>query len=179
MNSTRNLTGFAFAFSLLLAGCSNNLQTGSSASAQTYVNPLIQNPAPVATTTSSYSCPNAANVVPDYDSEADGSDFFTVCPSTLDTTDIEVSGRTVESATICMFPAQVTSGQLYWKPDVNGNPSYVCSQITGSGALATFPNMSYNALFVVENQNLSGMEACLKANNYNICPSFSYGQFRQ
>ena len=46
-------------------------------------------------------------------------------------------------------------------------------------AVFEFTQMNYNAVFIVEQQNVSQMQECLFTKNYFACPSkFSFGRFR-
>jgi hypothetical protein len=51
-------------------------------------------------------------------------------------------------------------------------------QASDAGIYAQFAGVSYNAVFIVEQQNKAQMDNCLAINNYGYCPDFSYGRFR-
>jgi len=52
-------------------------------------------------------------------------------------------------------------------------------QIAEAGIFASFPNTSFNAVFIVERGAEYQMRDCLKnGGNYYTCPSYSFGKFR-
>jgi hypothetical protein len=138
-----------------------------------------------------FSCPDSANVVPDYDYELDGSGYYRVCHHRTNPADVKFTGRTAATNVVCMFPAQYLDGQhIYAKPDVDGGtnaPWYKCQEIqtdasgtTSTGIRMTFPGISWNAAFIVEGYAAATeMQRCLAQNNYYACPHYSFGIFRR
>ncbi|MCM2322432.1 MAG: hypothetical protein NDJ90_04135 [Oligoflexia bacterium] len=129
-----------------------------------------------------FSCPGSPNVVPDYDSENDGSGYFTVCASRTDNAKLFIRGQTARSNTICVFPAQVVdSRHTYWKPELGtGLPWNQCVSAIEDveGALLTFAGINFNAVFIVEEMDRDQMQLCLGNGNYYGCPAYSFGRFR-
>ena len=164
-----------------LSGCGNlmkaNLPTPPKSSQQT-ANPATSST--VSSVNGNFTCPNQANVLPDVDVYLNGSDDFTVCPSTQNATDILIHGKTQISAQICVCPVSyVDSTHVYWKPDVaTGAPLFQCSDETSAGVTETFTNMNYNAVYIVEGPYKDAMIACLVEGNAYACPHYSFGEFR-
>lgn len=127
-----------------------------------------------------FSCAEQPNVLPDYDETFDGARRYTVCRSRNNQTDIQVHGQTAGSKSICVFPAQeINSTHIYAKPDlVTGGLVHHCAEITENGVIASFPNVNFNAAFIVEGEDFQQMQACLVVGNYWGCPNYSYGKFR-
>ena len=130
-----------------------------------------------------YNCPASANVVPDYDWNFNSTGYFTVCPSKANLTDILVHGSAPVAGPVCVFPAEIASnGQVFAKPDVNkadGSPWVQCLTPTADGIHATFPGISWNAVFIVAAQDVRQMSLCLQGGVYSYCPrNYSFGSFR-
>ena len=129
-----------------------------------------------------YNCPTSPNVVPDYDYLFDGSGQYRVCKKKDSDSDILIHGRTSLSNSICIFPAHfVDVTTVYTRPDpmAPALPWFKCFQIAEAGIFASFPNTSFNAVFIVERGAEYQMRDCLKnGGNYYTCPSYSFGKFR-
>jgi hypothetical protein len=129
---------------------------------------------------SDYRCPSSPNVMPNWDRAIDGSGRYTVCPSRTDFANILIHGKTSVSNEICVFPAQyISETNIYTKPAADGTGAMnACIQATQTGVYASFKEINYNAVFIVEKRNHQQMVDCLILKNYNFCPEFSFGVFR-
>ncbi|MEK6704842.1 MAG: hypothetical protein AABZ06_03560, partial [Bdellovibrionota bacterium] len=97
----------------------------------------------------SYNCPDKSNIVPDYDSELDGSGFYTACINKDSQNSILIHGRTLNSNSICIFPAQyIDQDHVYTKPELlpNGQavgPLSQCVDTADGGIMVNFENINY------------------------------------
>jgi hypothetical protein len=126
-----------------------------------------------------YSCPLQANIQPDYDWELDGSGYYTACTHKSSSYSIKLHGKTSGAGTICVFPAQyIDDEHIVLKQDEIGAPMYRCMKTNTDGLIFTFDKTNFNALFIVEGQDLQQMRMCLVGGKYSQCPHYSYGIFR-
>jgi hypothetical protein len=132
------------------------------------------------TSSNAYRCPSSTNVFPDEEYALNGGGRYTVCTTSKSAANILVHGTTSRSNRVCIYPAQVIDEQhVYVKPDTStGLPWHQCSEISDLGVPASFPNINYNAVFIVEGPDESAMTSCLMGGNYFACPEYSFGQFR-
>ncbi|HAR43178.1 MAG TPA: hypothetical protein DCS07_11220 [Bdellovibrionales bacterium] len=165
---------------LLLGGCGNMSKPGKIiAPASTFSPGGIPGDLSAASS-DEYVCPATPNVLADYDFEFNGSGTYTVCQS-QNLENIEIHGKTAQSNTICVFPIQYVNEQnIYWKPELaTGRPLSSCITVNSTaGVYATFPGITFNAVFIVENTDRWQMEQCLITGTYATCPHYSYGKFR-
>ncbi|OFZ21749.1 MAG: hypothetical protein A2X94_15795 [Bdellovibrionales bacterium GWB1_55_8] len=181
MRSSKLISFFpALAATVLLSACGNlSVPSVKKVPAGSYVTgPLVSADSP--TTDDGFTCPSKPNVVPDYDWSFDDSGQYTVCQKRESRADIKIHGTTSDSNTICIFPVQyVDDEHIYTKPDLTtGAPLAQCIQISPAGVFANFPDINFNAVFIVEKPYLAQMKTCLAAGNYYGCPAYSYGVFR-
>lgn len=118
-------------------------------------------------------CPDHPDVIPDYDSVRDGSGHFTVCSNPKDATSVLIHGEISHGSSICVFPALVVDDS-----NVSALPNWKCVPATEGGAMVSFPGFKFNAAFIVTNHERDQMRACLVQGNYYLCPSYSFGKFR-
>ena len=176
------------------AGCGNNLQpTVQTALAETYeptdplqngynngVDPITGD---TQTNVTNYACPTSKNVTPDYDWQMNGTGYYTVCPARANTAGILVHGTPVDkSAIMCIFPAAASDPSTITVPrdSSTGLPVFQCVQASSSGSYATFAStISYNAVFIVDEEDVTSMQSCLSLADYYLCPkNYSFGLFR-
>ncbi len=139
-----------------------------------------------------YTCPKANNVTPKYDWDFDGSNRYRVCISQIANTKILIFGEPSEkekSGSICVFPANIDrDGKVFVNIEANKSPMVQCGQSTEMGLAANFASSGnsaiFNAVFIVEHQNLDLMSKCLNPDplkggtNFYFCPAYSYGRIR-
>src|SRR5262249_30566162 len=125
-------------------------------------------------------CPQSANVIPDYDTNLNGTDLFTVCTSKQNNYDLLIHGTTESSPTICIYPATYADAtHIYYKPDVQtGGPLVTCVAAQSGGDKVSFNGINYNYVFIVEQPYEDQMTTCLTTMSYEQCPHFSAGQIR-
>jgi hypothetical protein len=166
---------------LLACSCSNGSSSSmtnhvsSTTSQDTYLNDI--NPDGT-TTLNGYTCPEEPNVVPDADSGVIFSDRWTVCQNTQYPSAIQFTGTASESQ-VCIFPIEVQNSTAFSRPDpTTGLPMYSCVAPSTTAAYASFANVTFNAVIIVELENVQQMQTCIYAGTWNSCPAYSYGTFR-
>lgn len=137
---------------------------------------------------SNYSCNGKATINPIKIVATNRSDYYSVCTNVNSGKNwsILVQGQALTSNTICAFPAAITTSDAYqWieNPSKSFTPTYLCSPFTSSGAYFAFSalqtaNITFNSLFIVEQQDVTTMISCLLNNFMGTCPPYSVGQFR-
>jgi len=127
------------------------------------------------------SCRYEDVIVPDNDTWLNGTGYYSVCPSSTEPASVTIFGSAPDAKQYCVFPAQVVeSGAIYPRINALGAPLMMCSNKTLGGQVFSFEQISYNAAFIVPNQDQALMQVCLATGNYHQCPkTFSYGQFRE
>lgn len=176
------------AWSLFLVGCGNPLNNQpiyGPASSLDYYSPMT---APSTTPNSSYKCSGSSTIQPQVNNLATTAGNYMICPSinSGNYSDILVHGTTINSNTICVFPAQLNSGgQVSWiRSTTDNSPIYQCIQTTTDGAYFSFPTTTglssgFNAAFIVEAPYQNAMKVCLQSNYAaSACPAYSFGSFR-
>ena len=147
-------------------------------------------------TNAAYSCPVQSNVVPNYDWNLNGTDFFTACIKKDSSKDYWIYGHSNNNTKVCVIPVSDQQGSQSSTPTtvagilpyndpsvtaVSGAPWQVvlnhCAQAGDLGFEANFGNMAYNGFFIVAQADLDQMQHCLFYQDYNVCPrEFSYGK---
>jgi len=126
-------------------------------------------------------CRSKENVKPIYDRELNGNGYYTACYARSSLYAIRVETTFQQPAeSICAFPVQyVDSRTSFLKPDLEtGRPLSLCSRITEGRAFFTFEQISYNTLIIVPEEDREAMTVCLETSQSWLCPSYSYGRFR-
>ncbi len=130
-------------------------------------------------TDGNFLCPATSNTSPSSDQSVSGAGYYTVCPDKTATDDVLVNGATSGSNEICAFPAQAASTSLFY-PITSGTsgPLMQCQPITSNGVIFTFQGVTFNAIYIVTQQDEQQMANCLSQMNSYLCPAYSAGQFR-
>lgn len=129
-----------------------------------------------------YECPadDKANILPDYDRHLNGSGYYTVCKSRVTTEKIRLHGKTADPRKmICVFPVAVyDDNRRVIKWDMTGKPWSKCGTLPDEQSIVVgFELTTYNAVFVVNQEDRARMVDCFLARNESACPDYSYGQF--
>ncbi len=145
---------------------------------------------------SNFICNGVSTITPKLELFTNGTGHFEVCrnKNTNNQTDVAVHGKTINSGSICVFPAEMNgTGNSNYIVDSKGSPISQCQQattdITGQpaayfafkGSLGN--NTGFNAAYVVELPQRALMKYCLVMNfsDANKCSdqtlSYSFGSF--
>ncbi|MCC7441100.1 MAG: hypothetical protein IT285_05690 [Bdellovibrionales bacterium] len=143
-----------------------------------------------------FQCPGAPNVLPNYDFNLDGTEFWEVCHHPEELPRIRISGATVNAPVVCVYPVEINdeNGSISLKKDA-ATQTLIKKCVTASVSDGyytktyydfydkdlSFSGILYNAVFIVKQTNTAQMEVCLDGPlgaNVNFCPPYSFGRFR-
>ncbi|HTL12528.1 MAG TPA: hypothetical protein VL588_08585 [Bdellovibrionota bacterium] len=148
------------------------------------------------TNASGFTCPGYHNVVPDFDQNLDGTEFWDVCYSATDKAQIQISGSTSNDPSVCVYPVQIIdSAHVMVKQDLStggllkqcvyastSDGHYAKTYYDWHNVSASFAATNYNAVIITKSTNQAQMDICLNGPagpDYYACPAFSFGRFRQ
>lgn len=128
---------------------------------------------------SGYLCPGTPNVNP-YQDNFDEVDAFSVCQQQGNPDNLAISGELSSQSVsqICVFPANyLSSTQVITELNTEtGLPSYTCQSVGRGPTFVSFGSITFNAVFIVEGENLQPMIQCLAQADNAECPAYSFGK---
>lgn len=136
-------------------------------------------PASYAITSGDEECDlSSSNVTPgNYDSQLSHSGEFKVC---LKSDVLEIHGKVSKEdkdSKVCVFPAANDGADILpiYTPGTQV-AVYQCGTLGSAGFKLDFQKLKFNAVYIVEGQNLEAMRNCLSLMNGSFCPYFSVGK---
>ena len=180
------------AFAAALSGCMTN-GTNASRKAPVNLDALASGSSYLSFETGpqsdpNFKCPANYNIVPNYDWDDDAyhSNYYTVCRSKSDPTQLKVFGVTMDAAQVCAIPVNTSgsgSTQRYLPfsdpTSTSSDPSQQilsnCFTPSKDGVEMSFASDSFSFFFIVTSDYLAQMQECIYSEVYSLCPRYSFG----
>jgi hypothetical protein len=164
---------FLATMSLVATSCANGAKPNYNAATNSAesVSPFVANGGTV--TNGSFTCPLNPNVTPKNDTNFNGTDQFTVCVNPQVSGEIMINGETNSANQICVFPAVSTAAGVV----ANTSVQIQCPMLQSGGITLSYPNITYNAVYIVEAPYAAQMLYCLESGQ-NCPATYSYGEFQ-
>lgn len=168
---------FAFTTAVVFTGCGNVMPNPAANKTKPFNSStnFISNQ----TSVLSGNCTGKNNILPVSERYYDGSGSFEACAQPSDHYSAILHGKTHNSDSICVFPAQTdASGNIKLLKDATGNLQFQCIKISVSNPSVKFDAAIFNTFLIVESQDQNLMLQCLLSGTDVGCPWYSIGKFR-